>query len=57
MKPKHNDWLFYSGLTALAVIEIVEWPVAVIVAVGHYLLRHGKTETEREIGETLEELA
>lgn len=30
---------FYAGLATLAAIEVIEWPLAVVIAVGHELAR------------------
>ena len=35
--PPTDRATFYVGLGALAALELVEWPVAMVVGVGHYL--------------------
>jgi hypothetical protein len=46
---------FFAGLGLLAALEVIEWPVALAVAVGHQLAhsRHGRVL--REFGDALEE--
>jgi L-cysteine desulfidase len=46
-------WL--AGLTALAVLEIIEWPVAVAVGAGHVLAQQTHMKLLHDFGEALEE--
>ena len=53
------DWLFGAavlmvGLAALAALQIIEWPVAVAVAVGHILASNHHSKTVQELGEAIE---
>jgi hypothetical protein len=36
--PSRNHALFYGGLTAGAVLSIIDWPVALAIGVGHALV-------------------
>ena len=45
---------FYAGLGAMAVLEIVEWPLALVIAVGHTVASGSRNNTIRELGEGLE---
>jgi hypothetical protein len=51
--PQTLAWL--GGLTALAVLEIVEWPVAVVIGAGHVLAHQTHLQLLRDFGEALEE--
>ena len=51
--PQTLAWL--GGLTALAVLEIVEWPVAVVIGAGHLLAHQTHLQLLRDFGEALEE--
>jgi hypothetical protein len=53
--PAADELAFIGGVTALAIIGVLEWPVAVILGVGHGLagIRHKKLL--RAFGEALEE--
>lgn len=39
---------FYAGLAATVVLDLVDWPIALLMAVGHYLAAQGRTEALRE---------
>ncbi len=45
---------FYAGLGAMAVLEIIEWPLALVIAVGHTVASGSRNNTIRELGEGLE---
>jgi hypothetical protein len=53
--PDTEDLVFIGGVTGLAIVELVEWPVAVLLGVGHVLasVRHDKML--RAFGEALAE--
>lgn len=51
--PQTLAWL--AGLTALAVLEVVEWPIAVAVGAGHVLAHQNHVQLLRDFGEALEE--
>ncbi|WP_143675189.1 hypothetical protein [Streptomyces sp. JV178] len=46
---------FLAGVGVLAACEIIEWPVALILAVGHQLAHSHHGRMLREFGEALEE--
>jgi hypothetical protein len=46
MDPKRLLWL--GGLAALATIEIIEWPVAVVIGVGSYVAERFARDDVRE---------
>lgn len=50
MDPKRLWWL--GGLAALAVIEVIEWPVALAVGVGSYVAeRLAREEVRKDLGQ------
>ncbi|MFJ8634856.1 hypothetical protein [Streptomyces sp. NPDC093568] len=53
--PPPDQLAFLGGVGVLAALEIIEWPVALVLGVGHQLAhsRHGRML--REFGEALEE--
>jgi hypothetical protein len=53
--PPPNRLVFYAGLGLLAVLEIVEWPIALIVGVGHLLADQPHWRLGQGVGEALEE--
>jgi hypothetical protein len=53
--PPPNRLVFYAGLGLLAVLEIVEWPIALVVGVGHMLADQPHWRLGQGVGEALEE--
>jgi hypothetical protein len=51
--PHHLGW--YAGVAALAVLECIEWPVALVLAVGKALADNQHSKLLVEFGEALEE--
>ncbi|WKX10948.1 hypothetical protein [Streptomyces sp. NL15-2K] len=46
---------FLAGVGVLAAFEIIEWPMAMVLAVGHQLAHSHHGRVLREFGEALEE--
>jgi hypothetical protein len=46
---------YFAGITALAAFELIEWPIAVVLATGHVLAEQRRTKTLHAFGEALEE--
>lgn len=44
-RPTRASLAFYSGLAAMAVAELIEWPLAVAVAAGHMIAENSRSET------------
>lgn len=53
LPPEHLAFL--AGVGVLAALEILEWPVALVLAVGHQLAHSHHGQVLREFGEALEE--
>ncbi|HYZ35748.1 MAG TPA: hypothetical protein VE673_03355 [Pseudonocardiaceae bacterium] len=50
------DQLAYlAGIATLAALEIIEWPLACIIAAGHLLADQRRSATLHDFGEALEE--
>ena len=47
--PAHLAW--YAGLTVMALFEVIEWPIAIVVAVGHEIAHHSRNKALRELAE------
>jgi hypothetical protein len=52
--PPVEHLAFYAGLGALAAAEIIEWPVAMVLAVGHVLIGLTHRPALRELGEAID---
>lgn len=50
--PDHLAW--YAGVGLLAVLDLVDWPVALIISAGKMLADSRRTATLREFGDALE---
>ncbi|MFR9799532.1 hypothetical protein ACL02U_27110 [Streptomyces sp. MS06] len=53
--PPPEQLAFLAGVGALAAFEIIEWPVALVLGVGHQLAHSHHGRMLREFGEALEE--
>jgi hypothetical protein len=51
--PQHLAW--YCGLTVVAALGFLEWPVAAVLAVGHLLAQDHHNRLIHDFGEALEE--
>jgi hypothetical protein len=52
--PAKEDVVFLGGVTVLAVAGLVEWPVALILAIGHELAANRHNQLLHSFGEALE---
>lgn len=52
--PPPDQIAFLGGITALALLEIIEWPVAAVLAVGHVLAHNRHHALLRDFGEALD---
>ena len=50
--PERLAW--YGGLAVMAVLEIIEWPLALVIAAGHELSHRARTRALRELAEGIE---
>jgi hypothetical protein len=48
--PSAREAVYYSGLVLLAALEVIEWPVAVVIGVGAAVLGRGHDHGEHEEG-------
>ncbi|GGJ73877.1 hypothetical protein [Streptomyces brasiliensis] len=53
--PPRDQLAFLAGLGVLTALELIEWPVALAIGVGHELARSRHGKALREFGEALEE--
>jgi hypothetical protein len=54
--PRPEQLAYYGGLAALAAFELIDWPVAVVIAAGHLLASNHHNRILEELGEAMEEL-
>jgi hypothetical protein len=53
--PRPEHLAYYGAVGVLAALEVIEWPVAVLIATGHALAHRQHNRTIHELGEALEE--
>jgi hypothetical protein len=53
--PSRDQLVFFGGLGVLAVVGVIEWPVAAVVGAGHLLAAKRNNRALREFGEALEQ--
>jgi hypothetical protein len=54
--PRPEALAYYGGLVALAALELIDWPVAVVIAAGHLLAANHHNKLLEELGEAIEEI-
>ncbi|MGY4100298.1 hypothetical protein ACW2Q0_12200 [Nocardia sp. R16R-3T] len=53
--PPPEQLAYYGALGVLVAAEIIEWPVAVVLATGHWLVQNQHNRLAHQVGEALEE--
>jgi hypothetical protein len=54
--PRPEQLAYYGGLAALAAFELIDWPVALVIAAGHLLASNHHNRLLEELGEAMEEV-
>ena len=54
--PRPEQLAYYGGLAALAAFELIDWPVALVIAAGHLLASNHHNKILEELGEAIEEV-
>jgi predicted membrane protein len=45
---------WYVGVTVMALFEVIEWPLAIVIAVGHEITHRSRNKALRELAEGIE---
>jgi hypothetical protein len=53
--PRPDQLAYFGGLAALAAFELIDWPVALVIAAGHFLASNHHNKVLEELGEAIEE--
>lgn len=53
--PRPDQLAYYGGLAALAAFELIDWPVALVIAAGHVMANNHHNRILEELGEAIEE--
>jgi hypothetical protein len=52
--PDREQIPWIVGLLAAAAVELIDWPVAIVIAVGHTVAAQSRNESIRELAEGIE---
>ncbi|MER6125270.1 hypothetical protein ABT173_22060 [Streptomyces sp. NPDC001795] len=52
--PPTDQLVFLAGVGVLAALDLIEWPLALVIGIGHELARSHHGKVLREFGEALE---
>ncbi|MCV7315949.1 hypothetical protein H7J77_10400 [Mycolicibacillus parakoreensis] len=53
--PPPEQIAYYGGLAALAALDLIEWPVAVVIAAGHIMASNQRSRLLEELGKAIED--
>jgi len=54
--PRPEQLAYFGGLAALAALDLIEWPVALVIAAGHFLASNHHNRILEELGEAMEDV-
>ena len=54
--PRPKQLAYFGGLAALAALDLIEWPVALVIAAGHFLASNHHNRILEELGEAMEDV-
>jgi hypothetical protein len=54
--PRPEQLAYYGGVAALAAFELIDWPVALVIAAGHLMASNHHNRLLEELGEAMEEV-
>jgi hypothetical protein len=53
--PRPEQLAFYGALAGLAALEIIDWPIALVIVTGHALAASHHNKVAQELGEALQD--
>ena len=53
--PRPEQLAYFGGLAALAALELIDWPVALVIAAGHFLAASHHNKVLEELGEAMQD--
>jgi hypothetical protein len=53
--PRPDQLAYYGALAGLAALEIIDWPIALVIGAGHALAETHHNKVAEELGEALEQ--
>lgn len=52
--PPRREWPWLGGVVLVAALDIIDWPVALVIAIGHTILTKSHNEQLRELADGIE---
>jgi hypothetical protein len=52
--PRHSRLAWYAGLAVMAAVEVIEWPLALLMMLGHEIAHRAHSEALRDFAEGVE---
>lgn len=52
--PPRREWPWIGGVALVAALDIIDWPVALIIAIGHTIMTNSHNEQLRELADGIE---
>jgi xanthosine utilization system XapX-like protein len=53
--PRPEQLAYFGALGVLAAVEIIDWPIALVIAAGHVLVNNEHNRVAEEVGEALQD--
>ncbi len=53
--PPPEQLAYYGGLAVLAAFDLIEWPVALVIAAGHLIASNSHNRLVERLGEAMED--
>jgi xanthosine utilization system XapX-like protein len=53
--PRPEHVAYFGALGVLAAVEIIDWPIALVIAAGHVLVNNEHNRVAEQVGEALED--
>ena len=53
--PRPDQLAYYGALAGLAALEIIDWPIALVIGAGHALAASQHHKVAQELGEALQD--
>lgn len=52
--PDRKGWAWHAGMGALAAVDVVQWPVALLIAGTHFIESHSRSRDVQELAEGID---
>ncbi len=52
--PGRGGLVWYAGIGAMAALEVIEWPIAVVISATHFIENHSHSRDVQELADGIE---